>query len=173
VFDGLFDEQFIRMVHHFMARLQFALSDYDTDDTKNILHWKHEFNVAKLPPLPLIPELISKVTSVVEKRHAPGTCRLARIHCNLHLYGNMQHPHTDLSGGVTALYFANPSWQRNWMGETIFYGDDEEPLYAIVPKPGRLVVFDADIVHRAGVPSRECFEPRISVAFKFLKESVS
>jgi len=31
----------------------------------------------------------------------------------------------------------------------------------------RLQAHDADIVHRAGVPSRQCYESRISVAFKF------
>ena len=28
-----------------------------------------------------------------------------------------------------------------------------------------------DLVHRGGVPSRECFGPRISIAFKYLREA--
>ena len=97
-----------------------------------------------------------------------GTYRLARVHSNLHLYGDLQFPHLDLKGGVTAVYFANPEWEEKWQGETIFYDDRREPLYALAPRPGRLAVFQADILHRAGVPSRECFRPRISVAFKFV-----
>jgi SM-20-related protein len=92
---------------------------------------------------------------------------LARVHSNLHLYGDMQFPHTDEPGGVTALYYANPEWDENWLAETIFYDENREPTYAVAPKPGRLAVFDADILHRAGVPSRQCYVSRISVAFKF------
>jgi hypothetical protein len=54
------------------------------------------------------------------------------------------------------------------MGETIFYDSHSEPVYAVLPMPGRVVVFGADILHRGGVPSRECVEAKRSLAFKFL-----
>jgi hypothetical protein len=172
VVDGLFDEQFIRMIYPFMNRLPFALSDYDTEQTKHALHWKHEFDLQKLPPMPLIPELISRTVEASNEFYSSTKLRLKRMHCNMHLYGDVQHPHTDLANGVTAVYFANPHWETNWMGETIFYNDDGEPLYAVLPKPGRLAVFNGEILHRGGVPSRECFEARISIAFKFGTEMV-
>jgi hypothetical protein len=56
------------------------------------------------------------------------------------------------------------------MGETIFYDLRREFIYAVFPKPGRVVVSAADILHRGGVPSRECVEARRSVAFKFLNQ---
>jgi hypothetical protein len=33
---------------------------------------------------------------------------------------------------------------------------------------GRLAISHSDILHRAAVPSRECFEPRLSGAFTFV-----
>ena len=56
-------------------------------------------------------------------------------------------------------------------GETVFYDRAGEPFHAVAPKPGRLLLFDGGIVHRGGVPSRKCFEPRLSVAFKFREEA--
>ena len=99
------------------------------------------------------------------------TLRLERVHVNLHMYGDMQFPHGDLPGGVTLLYYANPEWKENWMGETIFYDDSRDPVVAVAPRPGRVAIFDGDLVHRGGVPSRECYGPRISIAFKYLREA--
>ena len=82
----------------------------------------------------------------------------------------MQFPHHDITPGMTWLYYSNPVWEPNWMGETTFYDSDQEPIYAVFPKPGRVVVFAGDILHRGGVPSRECVEARRSVAFKFLNQ---
>ncbi len=70
--------------------------------------------------------------------------------------------------GITALYYANPDWNEHWLGETIFYDEERQPVHAVGVKPGRLAIFHSNILHRAGVPSRECFEPRLSVAFTFV-----
>src|ERR1041385_6199770 len=155
VVDGLFDETFIRMIHHYTSRLAFSLSDYDTPLTQAVRHWKYEFNLQKLPSLPIVPELVSRIISVSRELYPSRRMALNRMHCNLHMYGDIHTPHTDLTPGVTALYFANPRWDTNWTGETIFYNDDVEPLYAVIPRPGRLVVYSADILHRGGVPSRD------------------
>jgi Rps23 Pro-64 3,4-dihydroxylase Tpa1-like proline 4-hydroxylase len=170
VVDGLFDEAFIHMLHPQMARLPFTLSDYDTEATRGVLHWKYEFQQGRNPALPLLDalmkELIEKVGTTSEALLAPREIKLRRMHCNMHCYGDFQSPHTDLPGGATALYFANPRWESDWMGELVFY-EDGEPLYAVAPKPGRLVIFDAEILHRGGVPSRFCPQGRISMALKF------
>ena len=76
--------------------------------------------------------------------------------------------HIDPPGGITALYYANPEWKEQWLGETIFYDEQRQPVHAVGVKPGRLALFHSDILHPAGVPSRECFEPRLSVVFTFV-----
>jgi len=42
-----------------------------------------------------------------------------------------------------------------------------ESLYAIEPKPGRIVLFPGEIPHRAGCPSRACFVHRLTIGHKF------
>jgi hypothetical protein len=169
IIDGLFDASFIRMVHHYMGRLEFALSGYDTPETKHALHWSHEFDIGKPSSLPLIGELFATAVAATAELYPSNTLELHRAHCNAQPYGDMQYPHTDLEPGATALYYVNHRWQTQWLGETIFYDDNREPMYAVYPKPGRLAVFNGDILHRGGVPSRECYEPRLTVAFKFFR----
>src|SRR5438093_9711635 len=70
VMDGLFEEQFIRMIHHFMSHLPSTLSDYDTEQTRHARHWKHEFDLRKLPSMPLIGELISQTVAVSSEMYA-------------------------------------------------------------------------------------------------------
>ena len=66
----------------------------------------------------------------------------------------MAFPHRDTDGGVTAIYYANPVWEANWQGETVFYDERREPIHLVAPTPGRLAIFDGDIVHRVGAVSR-------------------
>jgi hypothetical protein len=165
VLDDLFSPDDVASLYQFLSRLPYRLDDIDSTETAYSRHWKAEL------PLDLASSNVV-FRRCVELAHAlmPGArYKLKRLHANLHLHGDLQFPHIDAPGGVTACYFANPDWNEKWQGETVFYDDRREPLYALGVRPGRVAVFDADIVHRAGVPSRECFTPRISVAFKFVR----
>jgi SM-20-related protein len=166
VLDGLFPAKDIVSLHEFLTRLPYRLNDSDSDKTAYSRHWKAELPVDMALATPVFSRCVQLTHELIA-----ADLELRRVHSNLHLYGDMQFPHVDLCGGATTLYYANPEWHENWLGETVFYDENREPVHAVAPKPGRLVLFHADILHRAGVPSRECYEPRISVAFKFLPAS--
>jgi len=168
--DGLFREDFIDLFDRFLKGLRFSLDDYDTEDSRHVRHWKHEFHIEEVTGHPLLKIVYSRIGSAVAKACPEPRIQLNRVHCNTSLYGDMQFPHHDVTPGMTWLYYSNPVWELSWMGETIFYDSQGEPIYAVFPKPGRVVVFAADILHRAGVPSRECWEARRSLAFKFRNE---
>jgi SM-20-related protein len=167
VVDGLFDAGVVRLIFETLARQSFSLSDVDTEATRDIRHWKCEFPLDYFEANPALKMWHLRIVAKARELCAPARLELKRVHCNSHLYGDLQNAHTDISPGVTALYFANTTWQDDWQGETIFYDRAGEPFHAIAPKPGRLLVFAGEIVHRGGVPSRKCFEARLSVAFKF------
>jgi hypothetical protein len=167
VIDGLFNPDLERMVFETLNRLPFSLSDYDNDATASIRHWKHEFALDAFTSNPVMRFWHDRIVDQTRGLFASRTLELHRLHCNSHLYGDLQHAHVDITPGVTALYYANIDWQDDWQGETIFYDRAGEPSAAVAPKPGRLAVFPGDMVHRGGVPSRKCFTPRLSVAFKF------
>ena len=54
------------------------------------------------------------------------------------------------------MIYGNNNWDANWGSETVFFdkiGSDAEIIKSILPKPGRLVLFDANIPHTGRVPS--------------------
>jgi len=92
-----------------------------------------------------------------------------RAYVNSSTYGDVYYPHRDCDPAlrnVTVLYYANVQWHGDWGGETIFYNDQHDAELAVTPRPGRFVVSRGAILHRGGVPSRICFEERLTIAYK-------
>jgi len=171
--DNLFRPDFINLFDRYLKTLPFSLADYDAENSRHVLHWIHEFTLEDVTTHPLLSFVHARIRSMVEKACSEPRIVLKRVHCNTSLYGDMQLPHYDITPGMTWLYYSNPVWERAWMAETIFYDSHGEPVSAVFPKPGRVVVFAADILHRGGVPSRQCVEARRSLVFKFLKHDNS
>lgn len=161
VLDDMMEADAITELFQRARRLPYTLSDIDSDATSYARHWKHELVGAEMEA-----RLYRGLLDIAEATLPTYEPTLKRVHYNLHLYGDVQFAHTDTNGpGLTVLLYVNDQWPLSWMGETLFYENDE-PVVAVVPKPGRVVIFDGRIVHRAGVQQRECFEPRISLALK-------
>ena len=76
--------------------------------------------------------------------------------------------HTD-PGGNTYMFYINYEWDESWGGHTEFKSKETEVLHRIIPKPGRLVVFDARWTHRGTEPTSlmpDRVIGRISLAFQ-------
>jgi SM-20-related protein len=166
IVDGMFGADVVAMIHETCRRLNFAYNE-QASDTGALSYLNHNFATEILTDNPLFSHWKNTVIQTVEGLYPGASLTLDRIHCNAQSYGDFQEAHTDLCPGVTAIYFANKDWPADWHGETIFYSDDGEPHSLVAPRPGRLVVFPGDMVHRGGTPSRKCFEPRFAIAFKF------
>ena len=83
-----------------------------------------------------------------------------RIMINAYKYSDVLSIHDDgvINGfnNITAIIYGNDTWDANWGSETVFFdkiGSDAEIIKSILPKPGRLVLFDANIPHTGRVPS--------------------
>jgi SM-20-related protein len=77
--------------------------------------------------------------------------------------------HTDdpAPGYKTAVFYANSQWEADWHGETMFYTPDRsDVIRAVLPRPGRFVIFDSNIPHAARDPSRLCAVLRVTITFK-------
>jgi hypothetical protein len=169
IVDGVFQPAFVQILYSILRNLPFSLSDYDNPETKHLLHWKYEFALDGFAANPVYrnwhDNIVAKTNELFPNQ------KLFRVYCNNSSYGDHQHPHVDNEDpipGVTSLYFANAEWHENWHGEILLYDSRAEPFFAVAPKPGRVLIFPGNIMHRGGVPSRRCFEPRLSVPFKFI-----
>jgi len=96
-----------------------------------------------------------------------------RAYINSSTYGDDYYIHRDCGTDVkhiTLLYYVNVEWEAQWGGETIFYNDDYDAEVVVSPKPGRLVVSRGAILHRGTVPTRTCYEQRLTLAYKLIAE---
>ena len=187
ILDQLFERSFVSSLNNVLACLPYVASEYDSDAGPRIRHLNCE-----LPAQPLVEGLIedanllSKLPKGKGAPHLSAVARVAvqateslypdyeeivlsRAHVNSIPHGDIQNTHEDGWPGVslTALYFVNAGWQATWQGELILCDPLGESLYAIDPRPGRLVLFPGETPHRGGAPSRVCFEHRLSLALKF------
>lgn len=187
IFDQLFDTSFVRSLNAVLANLAYVASEYDSDAGPKIRHLKCELPARALVSgdledenlLSLLPKrkgaphlsAVARVTAQALEQCYPdySDIEIGRIHVNSIPHGDMQNIHEDGWPGtsLTALYFVNADWQATWQGELILCDPLGESMYAIDPRPGRLVLFPGEIPHRGGAPSRVCYEHRLSLAHKF------
>jgi hypothetical protein len=127
--------------------------DLSQDSKKdNILFYKAEeiFN-SKLPHL--------KKTHTLDRPYVSG-----------YVYGTHHDMHID-GDCYTIMFYLNKVWAIPYAGETIFTNHEQtEILSSVIPKPGRVVVFDGQIPHCAREVSRTCVELRMVATFKYYKK---
>lgn len=95
---------------------------------------------------------------------------LARGYINAIKFGDRPRRHRDSlsSNDMTVLYYANPAWDVDWGGETVFY-EETEIMRAVIPRPGRVVVFSASLEHSARPPTSLLEHYRYTIAMKFVR----
>ena len=94
---------------------------------------------------------------------------LTRLYCNKLIAGDSPTSHYDSKHetDTTVLVYANTQWDHNEGGETLFYNEDKEVVQAIVPKPRRVAIFPANILHSARPPLPYVTKPRYTIAYKY------
>lgn len=109
-------------------------------------------------------ELKERLESVIFKADSNlANKNLVRAYVNL--FQPFERPKYHVDGNVTTcLFYINPKVGVNEDGATYFFENDR--YVGIPPTPGRLVIFDGNLLHRASTFNSM---PRISVAFKYEK----
>lgn len=124
---------------------------------------------------PRFPEAVNAILkrfyARMTKKRSPQ--KLSHVYGASLRYGDSTRIHRDIDcpDCVTFLYYGNLHWDPSWGGETVFFDDEKNAMYAVTPKPGRLVLFNAQIFHRTGIPMRDCPTNRygLSVFFRCAK----
>lgn len=133
------------------------------------------FDHAAMPFIDKHPE-IKELWEIVQE--VVGDRALLRCYTNGYTYGTDGYAHKDdpwiqrqfgpdaLS--ETAILYLNPEWDRDWAGETVLYNDNNDVELSILPKEGRLFIFDSNKFHAARPVSRICKVLRSVLVFKTL-----
>jgi len=137
IFDGLFSVEEVKYVHECYRKFPYKRTEVDREG---------------LPYTGLSCELDFKdpIVKMLIERTKINPSPLLRAYINLFLKDEKPYFHQDNvnKGYKTLLYYMNPqSKDFNNLGETFFYIDNE--IRCVEPTPGRVVIFDAEIWHRA------------------------
>jgi hypothetical protein len=111
---------------------------------------------------------------------------LKRAYINVSRFGDEDRIHVDdgeRNFGLTAILYLSGKWKITWGGQTNFYtkfkkgghppNDDEteyenEIIHSVIPKKNRIVIFNKNIPHAAGILSKTCLQNRYACVFKII-----
>jgi SM-20-related protein len=165
VYDGLLPEDELLKLWTVLGRAGFTRTEVARPETAEYKHWATEIQVATLPSMPFLAPTMAAV-----RQFAPSLdYRAYRSYVNVAHYGDMLFTHTDClpgAGEITALWYVCDQWDHEWGGETVFFDANRDVRAAVSPKPGRLALFDGDLLHAGRPPNRICYAPRYTLALK-------
>ncbi len=171
VLDQVIESAAHATVQRFFQTLEYSFSDIDGDESAHVRHLRRDFSDGEVSGNPLLSGIAGVAQGFLRQQQDVVTV-VDEMYANFNLFGDFQFAHAD--GPVwTALLFTNDTWEAHWAGEFLAYDEQAAGIaMSIEPRPGRLLVFDGQIVHRGGAPSKHCLIPRVTLACKLVvKES--
>lgn len=172
IFDEIFDPQKLYFLHKFvsMSYFQFKSNSTSLQEHSAFITPSSTFSSEDVENMDFFNnDNMRYVLSIMN-------CKiLNRCWANAILEGAKYFWHVDAMepkdmGSQTLLYYANSNWEKDWQGETLFMNADGECEIAVAAEPGRLVLFDAKLMHKPVPISSIAPTPRYSVVFQFLND---
>lgn len=165
VFDDLLSPSDLAGLHKALLNVGYTRTEYARPETEEYRHWVTELPLSELSAFPLTAPTMAAVAV-----HASGRpYQPYRSYVNASLYGDMLYSHADCPPGVgalTALWYICDRWDHEWGGETVFFDSRKDVRAAVSPRPGRLAVFDGEVLHAGRPPNRNCYATRFTMAYK-------
>ena len=116
--------------------------------------------IHNIPETEFVYKIMKK--TIYDRHEKVQQMKLYRMYVNCFAPNENPYFHTDGDKGLTFLYYPNMNWDLQEGGETQFYINND--IYGITPVPNRMVVFDANIQHRATTFRND---HRFTVAIKY------
>lgn len=154
-----------------LSRAAFTRTEVARPDTAGYKHWATEIKIEALVQQRIFDITRRAVLGFV----TPGSAyRPYRAYTNVATYGDVLFTHTDClpdQHDLTALWYLCETWDMEWGGETVFLDAQDEIACSVLPRPGRLAIFDGAIRHAGRPPARICYAPRYTLAIKFERQA--
>jgi len=165
VADGLLAPEESVLYPNALDQAAFTRTEIASPESAETKHFVSKMSLEALQHVPLL-----SLTLRLLGLEFPGVFRPYRAYTNLALSGDMLYSHFDClpeHDEVTALWYLCRRWHHDWSGETVFFDQAHEIAASVVPRPGRLVLFDGRIRHAGRPPTRIAEEARYTFAIKF------
>ena len=164
VFDNLTQPHETLEFFKLLTTSSFKRDEVARPDTRDYRHWALNLTPMLYKSLPVYQRSIEAIKNLTGKSY-----RAYRGYVNHASFGDMLFTHTDClpeNDELTILVYICDEWDVEWGGETLFFNQENDCLFASTPKPGRVVIFNGAIKHVGRPPNRICYKPRFTLAFK-------
>jgi|TARA_R110002020_G_scaffold302165_1_gene517568 hypothetical protein len=109
--------------------------------------------------------------NLLRKHNLLRLLKLDRCYASASPYGTIHDTHRDVTEfyhTITVMYYLNGSWDSHFGGETVFFDDlKKDIIKSIIPKPGRVIIFDGGYQHCARETVRNFNDLRLVITFKY------
>ena len=165
IFDNYMDKQEIDTNYFYFRDL---VSWNFIGSGKDIYKWR-KFNYRLKFKNKIEKKLLNQTENILKDMHMFDLLKSERTYASANPYGTVHESHDENSqGGITIMYYLNNFWNFNFAGETVFYDrNTQDILKSIIPKPGRITVFDGNIEHCAREVRRDLNDLRMVLTFKY------
>jgi hypothetical protein len=170
------EEQLAKLQEFFQTNVLWTYGWQSNREKVPFSHWNHDFlkthrqNQSNEEQILLENEALEPIRALWLKLKSDQLKdhSLVRCYANAHTFGIEGYPHVDSRkpGNYTTIVYINPMWKPEWAGETVFINDLGDITHAVLPKPGRITIFDGRITHAARGLSRICPAMRVTLMFK-------
>ncbi len=163
IVDGLLSDSYLNKVNFVVSNWPLSRSGVTEYDSRSTLHLLAHGNQEEIKRMPFYDSLVDHVQTDFGVQDPV----LSRLFYREFVYGDHLEYHVDSQEGeVTGILYLNKEWDKNNHGELLFLDKDLVGLN-ILPRAGRLVLFDSRLLHRSSCPSRICYDSRKILVFNF------
>ena len=157
VFDNFLSEKDFNYVSDYCSTANYTYGERDNFDTPP---------VGMVSEITLDSEFASLFQNVINQKISQvSPYNLYRSYINCFAPSENPYFHTDGDSGLTLLYYPNKEWNLSDQGETqIVLNNQVDRIVGILPIPNRMLIFDANLVHRATSFRNK---HRFTIAFKY------
>lgn len=144
VYDELVTPDYIERINSFVQKSFFRIGNQDGDalGSANHNYVYSEYSEKNLEDSGFVDAIQGTEVGDLYNRS-----QWVRTVTNLSTPSDANFLHTHF-GCKVILYYVNPVWETNWGGETVFYNNAKtEVIKAVNVVPGRIAVFNGDILH--------------------------
>lgn len=163
--DQFLEKSEVNEMADFFEHAPYRRNEFDTLKTAEIRQWVYHLDKKEVAAFDT-----GSVRKTVTDHFGYKKISLDRAYCNAISYGDVCFTHIDRkkeTPSISVLFFANKNWKKDWGGEILFFNKNDDAIFAITPKPGRIVLFHGHLKHRAGIPQRNCHESRKTFLIKY------
>jgi len=165
--DNLFNTEDAEKIHNYFKNLSWSYNGQNK--TENSLKWNYFLKFDHINEINFF-DLSNKL---LIKHQLDKTFKFKRCYASANTYGFSGEYHEDENVDnynkiITIMFYLNNKWKLEFGGETFFLNHDKDEIeHAIIPKPGRAVIFDGFITHGPRPLSKFCNELRMVLTFKY------